>query len=151
MQTAASIANNREGDDLSEIAHLSGWALSSAVMLVVDNLDRSVAFYRDGLGFVVHLHEPYIAQMSLGAMRLYLVTESPPTPDKPDMTLRNLNSTGRTSVNLVFHVSDCHAVYTELSRRGVHFLTPPHSPPRGGWRCFARDPNGYLIEIEQEA
>lgn len=127
------------------------WAADSAIMLVVDNLDRSVAFYRDGLGFVVHQHEPYIALLTLGAMRLYLVSESPPTPDKPDMTLRNLNSTGRTNVNLVFRVRDCQAAYAELSERGVHFFTPPHAPPWGGLRCFARDPNGYLIEIEQEA
>lgn len=28
-------------------------------------------------------------------------------------------------------------------------LTPPHSPPWGGLRCFAKDPDGYLIELEE--
>ena len=43
---------------------------------------------------------------------------------------------------------DARAVYEELRGRGVEFLTPPKSPPWGGWRCFARDPDGYVIEVE---
>jgi hypothetical protein len=34
---------------------------------------------------------------------------------------------------------------------GVEFLTPPKSPPWGGWRCFAHDPDSYLVEIEDWA
>ena len=52
-------------------------------------------------------------------------------------------------VNLVFEVEDAHAEYAALSARGLRFLTPPAQPPWGGWRCFAQDPDGYSIEIEQ--
>jgi catechol 2,3-dioxygenase-like lactoylglutathione lyase family enzyme len=31
----------------------------------------------------------------------------------------------------------------------VLFFSEPQAPPWGGLRCFARDPDGYLIEIEQ--
>lgn len=118
-------------------------------MLVVDDLNASVSFYRDRLGFAVHEQDAHIALLAAGNMLLYLFTESPPTPDKPDVTLANLNTTQRSSVILVFRVEDCHATYMHLQAKGITFLAPPASPPWGGWRCFARDPNGYVIEIEQ--
>jgi hypothetical protein len=33
----------------------------------------------------------------------------------------------------------------------VPFLAEPHSPPWGGHRCFAVDPDGNLIEVEEPA
>lgn len=128
---------------------LSQMLVHTATMLVTNELDRSVAYYRDQFGFSIQYHEESIALLELGPMLLYLVTESPPTPDKPSVTLANTNTETRTSVNLVFRVSDCQAVYEELYQRGVEFLAPPQQPAWGGWRCFARDPDGYLIEIEQ--
>lgn len=128
---------------------LSQLLVHSATMLVTDDMNRSVAFYRDHFGFVVRNYDSSITLLSLGSMLLYLVMESPPTPDKPSITLANTNAVARTSVNLVFRVSDCWAVYEDLKQRGVAFLTPPQSPAWGGWRCFARDPDGYLIEVEQ--
>ena len=118
-------------------------------MLVVTDLAESVAFYRDKLGFTVRENEPHIALLTRGPMLLYLIPESPPTPDKPSVTLGNTNNAQRTSVNLVFRVKDCRAAYAELSKRGVKFLTEPQQPSWGGWRVFARDPNGYLLEIEE--
>jgi catechol 2,3-dioxygenase-like lactoylglutathione lyase family enzyme len=118
-------------------------------MLVVADVGRSAAFYRDRLGFEVREQQPDLALLALGPMLLYLVTHSDPTPDKPGVTLACTNGADRTGVNLVFRVADCQAVYDALARRGVAFLTPPRQPPWGGWRCFARDADGYLIEIEQ--
>jgi predicted enzyme related to lactoylglutathione lyase len=46
-------------------------------------------------------------------------------------------------------VEDCRAAHEELTKRGLEFLTPPLSPPWGGWRCFLQDPDGYVVEIEQ--
>ena len=34
---------------------------------------------------------------------------------------------------------------------GVRFLAEPYSPPWGGHRCFAVDPDGNLIELEEPA
>jgi uncharacterized protein len=116
---------------------------------VTHDLERSVAFYRDRLGFAIQYQEEGIALLEMGSMLLYLIIESPPTSDKPLITLSNTNTEARTSVNLVFRVSDCWAVYEDLRQRGVTFLTPPQQPAWGGWRCFSRDPDGYLIEIEQ--
>jgi catechol 2,3-dioxygenase-like lactoylglutathione lyase family enzyme len=123
--------------------------LHVATMLVVTDLDRSTAFCRDQLGFEVPERHPGVILLASGPMLLYLATHSEPTPDKPGVTLTCINGRDRTSVNLVFRVADCRAAHDELTRRGVTILTAPQQPPWGGWRCFARDPDGYLIEIER--
>ena len=45
-------------------------------------------------------------------------------------------------------VADCHAVHAELRARGGTFLTPPvrHGDET---RCFLRDPDGHLFELER--
>ncbi len=128
---------------------LSGRLVHTATMLVVANIGESVDFYRDKLGFDVREQDAQIALLAREPMLLYLVTESLPTPDKPSVTLGITNTRERTPVNLVFRVDDCRAAYTEMSANGVQFLTPPQQPSWGGWRVFARDPDGYLIEIEE--
>jgi len=128
---------------------LSGRLVHTATMLVVTDIGESVAFYRDKLGFDVREQEAHIALLARDSMLLYLIPESPPTPDKPSVTLGITNTREQTSVNLVFRVNDCRAAYAEMSANGVQFLTPPQQPSWGGWRVFARDPNGYLIEIEE--
>jgi catechol 2,3-dioxygenase-like lactoylglutathione lyase family enzyme len=121
-----------------------------APMLVVASIEPSVAFYRDKFGFSVLMADESIALLERDAFKLYLVTHSPPTPDKPTITLINRNECGQTPVNLVFNVTDCQQTYTFLVEQGVTFLTPPQAPAWGGWRCFALDPDGYLIEIVTE-
>jgi len=51
---------------------------------------------------------------------------------------------------ITIRVADCHASYRALLARGAAFLTPPHD-----WgaeiRCFLRDPDGHLLELNQVA
>lgn len=133
----------------AETPGLQGLIREMAVMVVVRDLPVSVAFYTQKLGFTLHDQQEHIAALSCGSLRLYLFTHSPPTPDKPTITLANLNGPDTTPVIIDLLVSDCRAAYERLLARGVAFLTPPHSPPWGGLRCFAKDPDGYLIELEE--
>ena len=48
-------------------------------------------------------------------------------------------------------VDDARAEHDRLGRLGVEFLAEPYEPPRGGCRFFCVDPDGYLVEIEQNA
>lgn len=125
------------------------YILDVATMLVVSDLEKSVAFYRDKLGFEVRQQSTDVATLANGSMHLCLFTYSPPTPDKPAITLENLNKPGRTPVIVDILVDDCRAAYETLVELGVSFLTPPHEPPWGGLRCFAVDPDGYLVELEE--
>ena len=121
----------------------------SATMLVVNDLVASIQFYGDRLGFEVLERQEHIVALRLGSLNLYLFTSSPPTPDKPGITIENLNTPAKTAVIIDLLVSDCQAAYDRLTAIGLNFLTPPHTPPWGGRRCFLRDPDGYLIEIEE--
>src|SRR5918997_742103 len=125
--------------------------VSLATMLCVRDLKRSLGFYRDKLGFDVLDSEPHVALLRLGSGLVYLFTESPPTPDKPSVHLAPPDDPAYGSVVLVLIVEDCRTAYEELRGRGVEFLAPPTQPPWGGWRCFALDLDGYLIEVEDAA
>lgn len=120
----------------------------AAIMLAVSDIERSIAFYRDVLGFE-RIDYPDIPLLRLGDLQLFLVEESPAAPDRPTVALVPPADRGRIPVNIVLEVEDVHARYEQLVGRGLRFLAPPARPPWGGWRCFSQDPDGYLIEIEQ--
>lgn len=61
----------------------------------------------------------------------------------------SLLAAGLSHAATMLEVDDVEAAYRDLSDRGVEFLTPPQRPPWGGLRCFVRDPDGYLVEVEQ--
>lgn len=120
-----------------------------STMLVVRDLATSETFYVRYFGFEVMQNLEHLKRLQRPGMSLYLVTEGPPTADKPGVTLAPLRDSARPPVNLIFHVRDVRATYAALTDKGLGFLTPPQQPPWGGWRVFTQDPNGYLIEIEQ--
>ena len=124
--------------------------LALDTMLCVRDLDRSVVFYRDVLGFEVGWHWPWIATLELAGHRVYLFTESEPTEDRPATWLFPQAEAGRGSVILVLSVDDCEAAYEEVRARGGRFLTPPPTPPWGGRRCVLYDPDGF-VELEEPA
>jgi catechol 2,3-dioxygenase-like lactoylglutathione lyase family enzyme len=118
-------------------------------ILVVSDLERSRAFYRDVLGAEVYREYggTSIVLRFLGTW-LLLVTGGPPTEDKPTVTFAPPSDADTVSVAFTIRVPDCMAAYATLSERGAVFLTPPVVRP---WetRCFLRDPDGHLFELSQ--
>jgi catechol 2,3-dioxygenase-like lactoylglutathione lyase family enzyme len=117
-------------------------------ILVVQDIERSTAWYRDVLG--AELFREYggsSAVFRFGAAWLLLVTGGGPTEDKPDVTFETPDP-NRVSHSVTIRVDDCRAAYETLSARGAAFLAPPHD-----WghevRCFFRDPDGHLFEISE--
>jgi catechol 2,3-dioxygenase-like lactoylglutathione lyase family enzyme len=123
--------------------------VSFSTMLSVRDLARSEQFYVRHFGFRVTERLDALSRLERAGVSIYLVTESPPTDDKPGVTLAPPATYARPPVNLIFRVNDVRATYSALVETGLRFLTPPQQPPWGGWRCFVQDPDGYLIEIEQ--
>ncbi len=118
-------------------------------LLVVSDIGRAVAFYRDVLG--ADLYREYggtSAVFQFQGAWLLLVTGGGPTKDKPGVVFAPPADPNSVSHQLTLRVPDCHAAYEVLSQRGAQFLTPPVD--RGGEiRCFFRDPDGHLLEISQ--
>jgi catechol 2,3-dioxygenase-like lactoylglutathione lyase family enzyme len=122
-------------------------------ILGVADFDRSLAFYRDRLGFAVEAtydDPPYATLVRAGA-RLSLAEAGHPAEDRPGVAIVAPPDRSALAAILVLEVGDCLTAHRELSAAGVAFLAAPYSPPWGGHRCFALDPDGNLIEIEQPA
>jgi catechol 2,3-dioxygenase-like lactoylglutathione lyase family enzyme len=118
-------------------------------LLVVDDVERSTAFYTGVLG--AELHREYggtSAVLRFLGTWLLLVTGGGPTPDKPDVSFATPSDPGAASHEMIIAVPDCRAAYAELLERGAEFLTPPVEYE---WevRCFLRDPDGHLIELSE--
>jgi catechol 2,3-dioxygenase-like lactoylglutathione lyase family enzyme len=122
------------------------------VVLAVADVARSVAFY-ERLGFVVDAlyEEPAFAILVGWGMRLSLAEQGHPAEDRPGVSMIAPEDRSRMPVVLVLEVRDVRAEHAALAAEGVPFLTEPLSPPWGGCRVFAVDPDGFPVELEQLA
>lgn len=115
--------------------------------LIVENIERSVAFYRDVLGATV-LREGEPTFLRLGNVWLTVNRGGGPTDDKPDVIASPPRDLNLLSIFLNLRVSDIRQYYELWSARGAKFITEPkiHATEL---RCYMRDPDGYLIEVGQ--
>ena len=122
-------------------------------LVFVSDRERSVAFYRDELGFEVEAvyDDPPYATLALAGARLSLAEQGHPAEDRPGVELASPPDPSRADVLLVVEVDDARGEHARLSERGVRMLAEPYEPPWGGCRFFCVDPDGYLVEIEEPA
>lgn len=115
--------------------------------LIVENIERSVAFYRDVLGAtVLRTGEPTF--LRLGNIWLTINRGGGPTDDKPEVIASPPRDLNLLSIFLNLRVSDIRRYYELWSVRGAKFITEPkvHATEL---RCYMRDPDGYHIEVGQ--
>jgi lactoylglutathione lyase len=115
--------------------------------IIVRDINRSVAFYRDVLGAAV-LREGEPTFLRLANIWLTINGGGGGTDDKPDVIASPPRDPSVLSNFINLRVADiqrCHAVW---SSRGANFITEPkvHATEM---RCYMRDPDGYLIEVGQ--
>lgn len=118
-------------------------------ILVVTDMSRAVAFYRDVLGATVSReYGGTSCVLQFQGTWLLLVTGGDPTADKPDVTFAAPADPTRVGHAMTLRVPSCEEAYDVLKGRGAVFLTPPHD--RGAEvRCFFRDPDGHLLEVSE--
>jgi lactoylglutathione lyase len=115
--------------------------------LTVADVRRSAEFYERILGgAILHSGEPTFLQVANSW--LILNVGGGPTDDKPTVTLLPPEQLDRVSSFLNLRVADIQAVYQEWSRKGAQFLTEPQDHTLE-FRCYLRDPDGYIIEVGQ--
>jgi methylmalonyl-CoA/ethylmalonyl-CoA epimerase len=122
----------------------TGFGLSQIgqIAVIVHDLPRAVAFYRDVLGMrFLFEAPPKLAFFDCAGIRLML---SP--PEKPEFD--------RPSSVLYFRVSDIQQAAAMLRTRGVSFESEPHliarMPDHDLWMAFFRDSEGNLFALMSE-
>jgi lactoylglutathione lyase len=125
----------------------------AGVILAVSDVDASVAFYCDLLGFQVEAtyDDPPYATLALAGTRLSLAEQGHPAEDRPGVRMAAPADSSQANAVLVVEVRDARGEYAELVAKGARFLAEPYEPPWGGCRFFCVDPDGYLVEVEQPA
>jgi lactoylglutathione lyase len=115
--------------------------------LIVLDIKRSVAFYRDVLGATV-LREGEPTFLRLGNIWLTINGGGGGTDDKPEVVAAPPRDPNVLSNFINLRVSDIQRCYEVWSSRGAKFITEPkvHATEM---RCYMRDPDGYLIEVGQ--
>jgi catechol 2,3-dioxygenase-like lactoylglutathione lyase family enzyme len=106
------------------------------LFLEVNNLEESLAFYHERLGFEIESHnaqaEPPIATVRGGSLRITLVQQ-----------LETMLKRGR-GVHFVLGVSNVDEFYQKLNANGVA-LTEPRDEGWGGRFVSLQDPDGYRL------
>jgi catechol 2,3-dioxygenase-like lactoylglutathione lyase family enzyme len=120
-------------------------------ILAVRDVDRSVAFYTEQLGFAVDAlyDDPPYATLTRDGVRLSLAEQGHPAPDRPGIAMAVPDDVQRLPIVVVLEVDDARAVRRQLEAGDVTFLAEPWEAPWGGVRFYVVDPDGYLVEIEQ--
>jgi catechol 2,3-dioxygenase-like lactoylglutathione lyase family enzyme len=135
--------------------------------LVVKDMDKMVAFYRDALGLSVlreahskappegdHTGIPGAERILVfvgfpdGGHQIELVKYiDPPSPEG------HLDKHQLGASHICFYVDDTDAIYKSLSAQGVHFVTPPiirdNADGSHGGIVYFQDPEGNYLELIQ--
>ena len=138
----------------------------------VSDLDRSISFYRDLLGFELvetkHRIGAFIeevvgfagAELKIATLKipgaalpesghhLELIQYVAPEGDRLDLRTCNVGA-----AHLAVGTDSIHEDYARLSGRGVTFVSGPVRVPSGSnansYACYLRDPDGFTIELVQ--
>jgi|SRR5688572_22014395 len=112
------------------------------VAMVVKDVPRAVAFYRDTLGMkFLFQAPPSLAFFDCGGIRLMLTVPEEKEFDHPGSIL-------------YFKIDDIDAVYADLKGKGVEFRDVPHRiakmPDHELWMAFFTDGEGNTLALMHE-
>lgn len=137
--------------------------------LVVANIEKEVAFYRDVIGLTIVQEKNIVAPENGGHTAIPSVHRKlvfmghpnsehmlelvcyidPPSPSGQPLDRHQINS-----IHISFNVSGLEKLYKDFLTKGVKFLTPPkltHRKEGGQARiCYAQDPEGNWLEFIEE-
>lgn len=105
------------------------------LMVVVKDMDRSVAFYRDVVGMQLLFHQSNWSQFDGGNILLGLHPEGEEVKVSPT-----------SGFSIGFYVDDVVKAVSEIKSRGGHIEIEPRPEPFGRW-ALLKDPDGYNIQI----
>jgi len=115
------------------------------VIVYISDMQRSIAFYRDQLGFPVKTESPGWTEFHTGAITLAL------HHGQPAERLRGAHGEERAGqAQFSIEVADIEKFYEEKKAKGVEFIMPPTMRPFGAKLTIFRDPDGLAISVTEE-
>ena len=115
---------------------------SIASVFRVKNLSRSLAFYRDQLGFGVEfVHESFYAGLQRDGCRIHLKCAPPAARDQTEFESQE-------HIDVCIGVQNAEALSASLASADVPFVVPLRHMPYG-LEFYVRDPDGYILGFVQ--
>jgi methylmalonyl-CoA/ethylmalonyl-CoA epimerase len=112
------------------------------IAIVVHDVERATAFYRDVLGMRFLFEYPGLAFFDCDGVRIMLSLPERKEFDHPSSVL-------------YFRVADIQSAYQTLRERKVEFRDEPHviarMPEYDLWMCFFHDLDGNMLALMAEA
>lgn len=118
----------------------------SMIALAVEDLQRSVAFYHDGLGFPKMDSPPGVAFFNLNGTWLGLSGREALAED----ATVSAEGSGYNNFNLAHNVAskeDVDAVFAQALQAGAKAVKPVQEASWGGYHGYFSDPDGHLWEV----
>jgi len=115
------------------------------VILYVDDLDRSVAFYRDLLGLPFKFAQAGYAEFATEGTRFALYERA----RLPELIGRTAAG-GDPAVEILFLVPDVDAEAERLRQAGAEVLSGPVDRAWGHRTLHLLDPDAHVVELAQE-
>ncbi len=110
----------------------------NTIVVVVKDMSRSVAFYRDVLGLKLEYQTPGWTQFDADTVHVGLHPEG-----------KYVKASPTTGCSMGFHVDDIRQAFDELRAKGAKVTMEPHEEDFG-WLGIIADPDGYPIQFAQE-
>ena len=118
------------------------------IILIVNDLDRTLDFYTQVLGLKLGHRSGDYAQLNTGVTRIGFYTR-PAMEEVVGFTLEPAPQSAP-GFELGFKVPDVDAAYAEVLAGGASPVTEPTTRPWAQRTAYIRDPDGHLIELVQD-
>ncbi|WP_248583208.1 VOC family protein [Nocardioides sp. InS609-2] len=127
----------------------------SLVSVWVRDIDESLAFYTDVLGFEarddITLGEDFrwctVGHPSQPELQVHLTTPSKPLSGDLIGAMQRAQAEGGLP-GIGLYVDDCHAAHAELVAKGVEFIQPPEERPYGVEALMRDNSGNWMVLVE---
>ena len=111
--------------------------------LLVTDLNRSIEFYAQKLGFDIEFrYEDFYAGISKDGFSIHLKVGKPSVEERQ-------NKRKNEDIDIVFSVSSIEDLYTDVSNKSIE-VTQPLREMDYGKEFYIIDPDGYIISFLEE-
>ncbi|WP_235821685.1 VOC family protein [Gottfriedia acidiceleris] len=115
------------------------------LILYVSNLEKSLTFYTESLGFPIRGNHGTYVELDTGNTVLAMI-ERDNVQELTGLTFKSTEASSQT-FEIGFVTDDVHATIEDLRTKGADIIKEPITKPWGQTVAYVADPDGHFIEI----